>query len=390
MESRNYFGCRVIQRSDSDTTAFFVFYARAKDIKEWAGVRRVQDFSEGTQRPFRESRVKAITRFINSDSKNTIPNNVLLAFGPSGARFTSLNKEVSDCLSEVDPYNNCDGQLTWGILSFSFEQNLPEHLRPAFIVDGQHRIFGISDFQGEDLPVLAVTLLDASLEEQAFQFIVINNKAVRVPTDNVKAIIANLDEESLQSRLLKAGVRYGDTSPVLRDINDLLISPFRGLLDWPYNKVGQKLVPLTAIEQALRYIRSVFPFLDEDEDSMTEFFCSIWMSISKNYSSLWGKENKFMTKVNINALNEFVIDRLQKAWEFGLVDIFSSESVETQVVEKAIGQVPEEFWQAEWSIRIQDNANVRKMIKEDLEQIIRNERLREVWHAKLQLPAMND
>lgn len=65
----------------------------------------------------------------------------------------------------------------------------------TLIVDGQHRLHGISEFLYEDLPVLVVCMVDASVQEQAFQFIVINNKAVRVPTDNVKAIIAHLDDK---------------------------------------------------------------------------------------------------------------------------------------------------------------------------------------------------
>ena len=49
MEARRYFGCSVRQRQDKDTVAFFVFYARAKDIKEWIGIKRVKDSEEGTQ-----------------------------------------------------------------------------------------------------------------------------------------------------------------------------------------------------------------------------------------------------------------------------------------------------------------------------------------------------
>ena len=66
----------------------------------------------------------------------------------------------------------------------------------------------------------------------------LNNKVVKIPTENVKSIIANLneEEEELQKRLLKAGVSYGKQSPVLIDINNLDSSPFQNLLKWPYNK----------------------------------------------------------------------------------------------------------------------------------------------------------
>ncbi|MBD2094467.1 DGQHR domain-containing protein [Trichocoleus sp. FACHB-591] len=385
MEVRNYVGWRLQQRLDRSTTSLFIFYARAKDIKLWVGVRRVEDFQEGTQRIIKESRVHAVTRFLNSDSRNTIPNNILLAFEPNVASFKPIDAEVSQCVSDTDFKNNCGNQLEWGILTFTFDVDVEEHLRPAFIVDGQHRLYGISNFQNEDIPLLVVCLLDAALEEQAFQFIVINNKAVKVPTDNVKAIIANLDEQKLQERLLKAGVKYGEVSPVLRDIDDLPNSPFQKMLQWPRNSEEDRLIPLTAIEQSLRYIRTIFPFFEEDDASITEFFFAVWQAVKNNYPNLWGQPNKFMTKVNLNALNEFILDRLQKAWEFGLVDIFSSEQVYIQV-NSIIDRVPSTFWEHAWSIKIQDNANIRKLIKEDLERIVLNLKLRERWNNKLQLP----
>ncbi len=65
MIAKSYFGCLVRQRVNENTIPFFVFYARIKDIKEWAGIRRVRDLPEGTQRTFRKTRVRQIARFLN-------------------------------------------------------------------------------------------------------------------------------------------------------------------------------------------------------------------------------------------------------------------------------------------------------------------------------------
>lgn len=385
MIEKCYFGCRLIQRADNKTVAFFVFYAYAKDIKEWAGIRRVTEADDGIQRVLRASRQKAITRFLKSNSVNTIPGNILLAFNPDTADFNSLSSILLKCVPQVDLFNNCQQQLDWGTLTFQFEDNTTEQLKPALIVDGQHRLYGISDFEDENLPLLVVSLIDAPIQEQAFQFVVINNKAVRVPTDNVRAIIAQIDEEELQSRLLKAGVAYGEKSPILRDINDLPSSPFQNLLNWPYNKVGSQLVPLTAIEQCLRYLQALFPSLEDDEDSLIEIFCAMWRAIKSNYSSIWGEENTFMKKVNINALNEFVGDRLKFAWEMNLIDVFDSTAVEQQVI-NIVRLLPEEFWKEEWAVKIQDNANVRNLIKVDLATLANNSKLRKSWREDLKLP----
>lgn len=153
---------------------------------------------------------------------------------------------------------------------------------------------------GENMPVLIVALLDADVQEQAFQFIVINNKAVRVPTDNVKAIIAEIDEKRLSQRLQAAGVRYGEISPILYELNILDASPFKDLLDWDLNRGGTRIVPLTAIEQALRYMRAEFTMLDEDEDSLLDIFCAVWRGIKAAFPGLWAKDNKLMKKVCLN------------------------------------------------------------------------------------------
>jgi DGQHR domain-containing protein len=396
MKNRRYFGYYIRQREDKNTVCFFVFLARVRDLKEWVGIRRIQNSSEGIQRILRPTRQKAITRFIRSTSINTIPNSILIAFEEGIAKFESLKSKFSESFSESEAkalYNKCDdNQLDLGFLEFSFDPNRPEESRPILIIDGQHRFYGIADYEDEDLPLLVVSLVDSTPQEQAFQFIVINNKAVRVPTESVKSIIANFNEAELTQRLLKAGVSYGKHSPVLIDINDLPTSPFQHLLDWPYNQQGEKLVAITAIEQSLRYLKAQFDFLDKDDDTDTlvEIFCAIWRSIKINYSELWSAGNKFMTKVNVNAINEFAAAQLKFAWTltgYNLVDLYDPSSVErliSNIINPKI--MPLDFWQSDWSIKIQDTAGVRKLIKEDLEQMSNNYKLRRPWYEDLELP----
>ena len=237
------------------------------------------------------------------------------------------------------------------------------------------------------MPVLIVALLDADVQEQAFQFIVINNKAVRVPTDNVKAIIAEIDEKRLSQRLQAAGVRYGEISPILYELNILDASPFKDLLDWDLNRGGTRIVPLTAIEQALRYMRAEFTMLDEDEDSLLDIFCAVWRGIKAAFPGLWAKDNKLMKKVCLNAINEFVVHRIKIAWSMNLFDIFEPGVVEEQSLRIAEPLV-KDFWEAPWpGVQIQDNANMRGMIKRDLEQIVENTKLRRPWNFDVTLVA---
>lgn len=386
---RKYFGSRIIQRASGETVPCFAFYASAKDIVKWAGIKRVGETIEGTQRILRETRMKAITRFLVSDPKNMIPNSILLAFEPGKCNFKKI--DLFDQLENRDDFfNMCEEQLEWGFLEFTFEDDYKDYEKPALIVDGQHRLYGISNFKEENMPLLVVSLIEAPLQEQAFQFVVINNKSVRVPTDNVRTIIAQIDEDELQTRLLSAGVSYGKASPMLRDINDLSESPFQNLLDWPYNKTENKLVPLTAIEQSIRYIKAEFKALklDDDEASTTEIFCSIWRSVRETFQSLWGLDNKFMKKVNITALNEFLVDRIKFSWELGYIDIFDSRAIERQVL-NIVEMLVDDFWQEEWTVKVQDNSNVRNLIKQDLTNLVNNSKLKNPWYEDLKLPSIS-
>lgn len=386
MAMRQYFGYRVRQRIDTQSVQFFIFNSRVKDLKQWAGIRRSKDFPEGTQRILRKARKRAVRDFLKSDPINTIPNNVLLAFEPGIAKFTNLSDILSNCIPETDISNGCGEQLEWGVLSFEFEFGVSEDSLPAMIVDGQHRLYGMAEFIEEDIPVLAVCLIDASPQEQAFQFIVINNKAVKVNVDNVKSIIKDIDDGPLRERLGRARIHYGKISPTLGEVNDAENSPFRNLLDWDYNRQGVKLVPLTAIEQSLVNLKSTFKFLEEDEDSRIEIFFAMWNAVRVVFPELWGKDdNKLMKKVSVNALNEFMVERLRAAWNFGMVDIFDPKKVQDQVAE-LIRKIPPRIWVIDWAIEIQDNANVRNLIKADLGTIIDNYNLGQFWGGDLKLP----
>jgi DGQHR domain-containing protein len=391
MLKRQYFGCKVIQREDSNTVPFFVFHARARDIKQWAGIQRVKDSPEGIQRVLRPTRRDAIKKFLSSFPANTIPNSLLLAFDFSSEElnFQSLDQQLTTCLpSGVNLYNGCEGNINWGTIEFSFDPSSPEHLKPALIVDGQHRLHGICDYQNEDLPLLVVSLINASVQEQAFQFVVINSKAIRVPTDNVKSIIANIDEEELLARLLPAGVSYGNKSPVLREINDLDSSPFQHLLDWDYNRNGPHIVKPSAIEQSIRYLEKLF-MLEEDIDSSLEIFCAIWRAVKVSYTGLWGTDNQLAKKVSINALNEFISDRLKYAWEMSMLNIFAPQRVEEQTL-NIVNLLPESFWAEKWTVSIKDNSVFRDLIKSDLEKLANNSRLGRPWKQGLRLPPQSD
>ena len=91
-----------------------------------------------------------------------------------------------------------------------FIDALRDNLKPALIIDGQHRLFGAAAVE-ENIPFLACALIRPDWKEQVFQFTVINDKAVGIP----KPFITSLAGMSLTSselremtvRLQQAGVQ---------------------------------------------------------------------------------------------------------------------------------------------------------------------------------------
>lgn len=380
---KKYFVQKVKQRNEAESVEFVVFVANTRDVQEWAGIRRVGEEEKGTQRVLKNTRVKAITRFLESNKINTIPVSAILAFNPGAANFDSLSEKLSACDEQIDFSNNTDGKLEPGILSFNFDPNSNEADRPALIVDGQHRIKGMAAVQ-ENIPIVIAALINAEPQEQAFQFVVINNKAQKVRTDNVKAIIKNIDEEGLQNRLLEAGVNYGKWPATLGDVDGLEESPFYHLLEWPLNPTPNKRIQLTTIESCLRYIRDTFQII-EDDDSQKMVFIWIWKGVKEYYTDLWDTNEKFMSKVNIIALNEFVIDRLENAWIDENVNIYELEDVK-EYVKTVLVNIPQEYWTPqEWNYKLQDNATVRNSIKDDLKKITQNARVGRKWNEGLKM-----
>ena len=393
MEAK-YFGCKVRQRLDNQTCEFFIFIALAKNVRKWAGIKRSEDFSEGTQRTFRKARANAINKFLKADSINTIPNNILIAFNEGKSEFHTINEGIKNCIDDqID--NDCSEQINWGFLTFSYEEDQQDHEKPALIVDGQHRLYGISAFESENLPILIVSLINASLQEQAFQFIVINDKAVRVNQTNAKSIIADIDEPPLIERLLKSGVKYGENTPLLRIFNNTEESPFHQILKWDQNREGQKIVDVSSIEQIASYTKNYLGrYIENDFDSLVDITFTVWKAVKAEFAEFWTfaeqdlneGQKKFFSKVNLISLHEFLMENLKKGYDFGMVtDIYDSTIVSKFVTERLLKMISPNFWVNEWRVKLKDNTDMRNMIKRNLETTVDNTRMGQSWNRDLDL-----
>ncbi len=234
---------------------FCLFHAPVGEIDSWADVLRLETGPGGAQRSLNTSKPHAIKRFLR-DPDNTIPTSIII----------SLNLPAEARIME-------GGQLRK--IRFTYDQANP---KIAVVIDGQHRLLGMKDLD-PSLHANVVALLTGDVNEAAFQFLVINNKASKVPTDHIKTLLAERQDMRLQERLLTARLSIDKRYEFVATADNDPESPFRNEIDWPTNRTGVHLVKPAAIETAVRDIqeRKIPEFVDKD--TLIDYFFTLWKEV---------------------------------------------------------------------------------------------------------------
>jgi DNA sulfur modification protein DndB len=114
------------------------------------------------QRVIKKSRLKAVQQFV--DNGGYFPNSIVInVVSEKLLKFERANLQVQDSISRL------------GIL------HLPQEYRSAFIIDGQHRLYGYANSEYKttnSIPVVAFVNLDRSKQVELFMQINENQKAV--------------------------------------------------------------------------------------------------------------------------------------------------------------------------------------------------------------------
>lgn len=142
----------------------YCFGVDGKRIHDFATVSRVHrddDLLQGYQRPEVLSHIRAIRRYLESDSP-LLPNAIVLAFDER-VRFEPT-APVGDL-----------SYSTVGELVIPVDESLPDDEKPAWLVDGQQRSAAIRDADLAEFPVAAVGFIAHGEAEQRSQFILVNN-----------------------------------------------------------------------------------------------------------------------------------------------------------------------------------------------------------------------
>lgn len=343
-----------------------MFTAPVGDIIEWSVIPRLTPGTpEGIQRAKNDYKVRGIKSFLTADARNTIPTAVVLTFGPGTYALTTLENGV-ECL-EVD----------------SSKKEL------IFVVDGQHRLYGLYEFNPKAL-VPVVAILEATADERAFQFVVINNKVSKVSTDHIRALALRYSPDSsntdLDARLRTARLSLNKNLGYVGLANELEDSPFKSLINLPSTNPENKWVAPASIESALAYIQSKGLQALDDDDCHFEFFIAMWASIKSEWTTAFSKESKLLSKVGIQCMTRYITDAIDYMVGFSDDEFdFSNRSDVDAATKRVLRYQEQAFWTSDWSISISDTKSVRDDIDEALRVIQQNIRHKHTWNEGVTL-----
>jgi DGQHR domain-containing protein len=222
----------LVKQTAQTNLRFINLIAPAKEVFQWAHAESIEIDRGGFQRKLTESRWKQISKFFNSDVNNVIPSSIIIAFDPEVIVVGELTN-----LDESGKQFHIETIDTDNLVRVSFGPGVRES---SYIIDGQHRLKGMSVL-GFDVRVPVSLFLEMPPLERAFQFITINNKSHKVPTNNIKALIANFEaiEADLKERLTTASITAGQFATVIDVFNEDEASPFYKCVDWVNNRYSE-------------------------------------------------------------------------------------------------------------------------------------------------------
>ncbi len=358
------------QRNVENAPKFCLFRAKVSEILQWAAIHRLsQDDPVAVQRDPKRTRVLGIKRFLEREPRNTIPTAVVL----------TLDNIVINAIPYPEGQEKSEIIANSGLmfLKIDLPDDASEFDKPGLVIDGQHRLKGIEAFDPQTY-VNVVALLEADTDEKAFQFLVINNKVAKVSADHIRALSLNYTA-ALTERLKDARLSLNDNVGSVGIMDTDPESPFNGLIKWPnnLNYDGEKAknvgyVMPAAIEVAIGYIKSLGIGDLDDNDSVDEFFITIWTVVSKEWATIFkdSKDNKLLDKVGIVCLTEFLVGELRsmsinKHTKFSMAD---PDKV-AEFTKDILDNLTPDFWTSVWKSTSYDTRAGRDLIVASLDTV---------------------
>jgi DGQHR domain-containing protein len=368
------FDCFIL-RQGAKGPQIAVFPIDAYALQDLATVSRIADEKRGYQRIINPRKLAAIRRYVEIPEA-VLPTGIVLA---TGERPGFIKVENRIPVGET-------GQMWTAKLKVKHSAKY----KPFLVIDGQHRLYGITSSRLSPYPVPVTVLLGASNLVQMAHFEIINNKATRIPTAHLNELrglmfeLTSADEERLKSLLGQLGVTSLDSSALVSELNGPGMV-FEGILDFPSNKAG--FVSSNTLRQLIERSREsgFLNYLPEEDDDDLRAYNALWLGISRKFEARWkyeldlfskfadGKTKKGQAKKHQRLLhsaslfvlgyiadNELASSSFRKKWLDDPKRI--SDLVESEVFAK----VPEGFWNDD-ALRIDNTSKGRKHLRQQLE-----------------------
>jgi DNA sulfur modification protein DndB len=239
------------------------------------------------QRLIKKSRLKSVNEFI--ENGGYFPNSIVISIDAKNCHFDPANTQVASTISDV------------GIL------HLPKKYKSAYIIDGQHRLYGYSNSEYKNkntIPVVA--FINLSRDEQVQLFMQIN--------ENQKAVSKDL-RNTLNADLLWTSDNYLEQIKALCSRISIYLGEDRNSPLFNKISIGEdkKTITTQAIENALRKSKFLGKVsknkieeigliyngdLDFAYDKLKDYLTKGFDYLSTNIKDEWEKESDGVILIN--------------------------------------------------------------------------------------------
>jgi DGQHR domain-containing protein len=305
-----------------------IFFVDASDLKQWCGVYRKSISKEGYQRTINPEHYGAIKKFLNSSPDlNVIPNSIVIAFNDSltidnqtlgGAEFVDVKNSwlplhpvtkeidkdtvVSTGQLKVRVHPNCQAPQD-GLDEKTIEEQLSD-VRSAYVIDGQHRIWG-GNAASSNVYYPVTGFLGINKEEQAFHFIVINAKAKKVSKHDIDAVIPEEIYENLQTRLNAAGI-YSNIADIVWALDNDDDSPFASRIKWANNPDKNAPFGKGGIDKLIKQAAELPDDVKDLFENQVDLIKTLWRGVKSALLDLWSAGQSFAKNQGETYANELI------------------------------------------------------------------------------------
>jgi hypothetical protein len=272
-------------------------------------------------------------------------------------------------------------------------------LKPAIIVDGQHRVFGAATVE-QNMMLAVCAIPESTWAEDVYQFVVINQKAKPIKPAFLSSIIAtslSADEiESVYDRLRSSDIDI-EGAEIMNRINTDPVSPFKGMIDFQvkgdpgflqFPGMSRLAKDFKAIPQKVAVLLPNGTWKTEEE--WLTYFFAFWRGVRDYFESadprLWQKPsqdnpNNLLKIVSLQEIQQLMLDNWADSRSFRFTRAAKVESKAREFW----ADFPSTFFTDEWKQKGLQTTVGRGILRDAMTETRRNIGRKNWGHRRLGL-----